>query len=360
VPVAHAQTSGGLSSPYLDEFENFNSEGWVAPGPSTRLFVATSTGCNVGACVYDTSGGGHQGYMFITGNSTAIGGFRIYFKAENLSSTNGGFVAVTAQNVSRPGMSSTDLYAPFSANSSWQYMDVQWTVNSDGNTIYESELNGNPFDPQSDWTVVDTGGAFQGYNKISLANVSSTGVILYFDSLSAFGGTQGYFTSGDLQNQSYAFQASTTIQYCDSLYSTSTSFLSELGSTLSQSACQVGAFLFVPSPSSLSNFQGLLLTSRTKIPFSYFYGFSTVYGGVTASTSSNLPSFAIDLPDFGSTTPLGDVIPTHIDFFSTTTISKYYPDATRETFLTLGTWAIWAGLMIYLYRRVVPHHITHT
>jgi hypothetical protein len=59
-----------------------------------------------------------------------------------------------------------------------------------------------------------------------------------------------------------------------------------------------------------------------------------------------------------TTTPLGDIIPHNIDYFSTTTISKYYPDPIRETFLLLGTYAIWVGAIIGVYRRIVPHTTT--
>jgi len=49
-----------------------------------------------------------------------------------------------------------------------------------------------------------------------------------------------------------------------------------------------------------------------------------------------------------------------IEFFSTTTISTYYPDSIRVTFLFLGACAIWVALIVHIYKRIVPHHITDT
>jgi len=150
---------------------------------------------------------------------------------------------------------------------------------------------------------------------------------------------------------------STTSQqvFCNTNFSTSSGLLDSLGQSISLGFCNVGVFLFVPSGNALSQFQSLASTSQTKIPFSYFFGAKDIFLGLTASTTENLPDWSIDLPAFGSSTPMGTIIPTHISILSTTTIDRYYPSPIRHTFLFLGSSAIWLGVLFMFYRRIVPH-----
>jgi len=146
--------------------------------------------------------------------------------------------------------------------------------------------------------------------------------------------------------------------FCQTNFSTSTTgFVDSIMSAVSVGVCSSFAFLFVPTADSLAGFQALASTSQSKIPFSYYFQLAGVYDSMTASSTENLSAFSIDFPAFGSSTPLGTIIPTHVDILSTTTIDKYYPSAIRHTFLFLGASAIWVGLGFVLYRRIVPHKV---
>lgn len=150
---------------------------------------------------------------------------------------------------------------------------------------------------------------------------------------------------------------STIQQFCNSTYATSTGWFSDISNGVTYGLCTAFAFLFVPDQSILQRFSDLSSTTKSKIPFSYFYGINALYSSLTASSTANLPSYGYDLPVFGTTTAIGNVLPTHLDILSTTTISKYYPDSIRNTFLLLGSFAIWGSLILILYKRVVPDKV---
>jgi len=154
----------------------------------------------------------------------------------------------------------------------------------------------------------------------------------------------------EYQDTAIGISTTTTATYCNATYSGLS-----LGSDIANAMCNVIGFLFIPDSGTLNQFGSLSDVVQTKIPFSYYFGVKGVYDNLSASSTENLPTYGITLPDISSSTPLGSIIPTHIDFFSTTTISKYYPDAIRESMLTLGSFAIWVTLAITLYRRIVPH-----
>jgi len=145
--------------------------------------------------------------------------------------------------------------------------------------------------------------------------------------------------------------------FCNSQFGTSTGGVVGIVTDFPNAMCQVAGYLFIPTPESLQQFGQLQPILQQKIPFSYMYGVGGIFTGLTASTTENLPTMGISMPVMGTTTPLGNVIPTHIEFFSTTTISKYYPDNVRESFLFLGGAAIWVGAVLVVYRRVVPHKV---
>lgn len=156
--------------------------------------------------------------------------------------------------------------------------------------------------------------------------------------------------------QDIGIATTTAAAFCQQNNATSTGFLTDVTNGFGTAICYSFAFLFVPSQNALSQFSALASTTQSKIPFSYFFGLKDIYTSLTASSSVNLPTYSIDLPAFGTTTPLGNILPDNITFLSTSTIDTYYPTATREAFLFLGSSAIWLGLGFILYRRVVPHH----
>lgn len=152
--------------------------------------------------------------------------------------------------------------------------------------------------------------------------------------------------------------ASSTSALCSSLTASSTSILNTIGNDISYGICYPFVFLFIPNQNSVTQFFNFVPNLEQKLPFSYFFDIYNTYSAFNASSTENLPTFSMPFPNLTSSTPLGNIIPTQITFFSTTTISKYYPDNLREGFLTLGSFAIWVSLMVGLYRRIIPHTTT--
>lgn len=145
------------------------------------------------------------------------------------------------------------------------------------------------------------------------------------------------------------------LTYCASAFGSSSApaLVADTGVAL----CDVGGYLFVPTPDSIQQFGNFIPQLQTKIPFSYAYSLVSLYGSLTASSTSNLPAFSILWPDFASSSPFAAIIPSSIPIMSTTTISTYYPDPIRTTFLFLGTCAIWVEALLVCYRRIVPHKV---
>jgi len=152
---------------------------------------------------------------------------------------------------------------------------------------------------------------------------------------------------------------STTSQqvYCDQNFSTTTGLLDSLGHSISVGFCNVGVFLFVPDTTTLSQFQTLASTTRSKIPFSYYFDVQSILNSQSASTTENFFTVSLDLPDIGSTTPIGNFIPDHIEFLSTTTISQYLTESQRLTFLAWQRIILVLGFGFMLYRRIIPHKV---
>jgi len=144
--------------------------------------------------------------------------------------------------------------------------------------------------------------------------------------------------------------------YCATQLSSTTGFLDGLGHSFAQGICNVTVFLFVPSENAVVQFQTLASTTQTKVPFSYAYEFVSDFRSLSASTSTNLPTWAIDFGsvDLGSSTPMGQLFSPVLTFFSTTTISKYLPDNVRLPLLTLERFAIWFGVVYLFYRKIIP------
>jgi len=153
-----------------------------------------------------------------------------------------------------------------------------------------------------------------------------------------------------------AFTASTTQNYCNNNFSSSSNPLIAFGSSVAVGICNTAVTLFVPSLDTINQFKGLASTTQTKIPFSYGYDFASAFQSLTASSSTNLPDWSIDLSsvNLGSSTPLGQLFSPTLDYFSTTTIGRYFPDSIRIPFLNIERFAIWFGIVYLFYRRIIP------
>jgi len=146
--------------------------------------------------------------------------------------------------------------------------------------------------------------------------------------------------------------------YCNANFSTSTSLLEGVGSSIALGFCNVGVFLFIPSSGALNAFSALASTTQTKIPFSYYYNVKTILESAT-STSGNFTAMSLNLggaTGVGSTSPFAGVLNQDFQLLSTSTISTYISPSTYSLLMDLARYAIWIAVMFHLYRRIVPKH----
>jgi len=144
--------------------------------------------------------------------------------------------------------------------------------------------------------------------------------------------------------------------YCSDNIGSSTGIFDGIGRSFALGACVSAVFLFVPSGNAIAQFQTLASTTQQKIPFSYYSDVVSIVSGQSASSTGNLPTYGIDLGgvDFGSSSGLA-ILPTHLDFLSTTTINKFLPAGMYTILYNLMVFAIWVEVMFLLYHRIVPH-----
>lgn len=165
------------------------------------------------------------------------------------------------------------------------------------------------------------------------------------------GGVAQYFTPAPGYS---GFASSTLSSTCEP-----PSDILDVGGGVRYGVCTSMSFLFVPSQNSLTAFYGLKDQAASKIPFSYFFSIKNDFDALTASTSVNLPvwSYNFSSVDLGSSTPMGNLFSPNITILSTTTISTYLSDTNRNALLFLERVAIWLGVALYFYRRIIPHKI---
>jgi hypothetical protein len=151
---------------------------------------------------------------------------------------------------------------------------------------------------------------------------------------------------------------STLATYCQNNFATTTNgIFSQLTADIQLGLCNVGTFLFVPSQNTLQNFSNLQSNVTKKIPFSYYYEIRNIVASSTATTTTNMQSFAIDLNqlNFASSTAMGNILPTvNFDFLSKETIDHFLPTGMHDLLYNLMQFAIWIELMWLLYHKVVP------
>jgi len=118
------------------------------------------------------------------------------------------------------------------------------------------------------------------------------------------------------------------------------------GNIFTDGLCSAGTFLFIPNPQILQSYADLASTTiPSKFPFSWLFGVSAAFSGLSASSTANM--IAVTLPfhtlGVGSTTPLGlaNIVASDVGAFSTTTIQTYIPATTWALFQSLIALAIW-------------------
>jgi hypothetical protein len=186
---------------------------------------------------------------------------------------------------------------------------------------------------------------------------TSTNSSVYYQLFTGSTATQ-YFTP----SPTFAgYATTTTAVLCDSVATTSTSWIDATGASISNGLCRVGAFLFVPNQNTLDQWNSLASTTASKIPFSYFYDVQGYFSGSSASSTANFQNFSLNLSStgVGSTSALA-ILPQvgNLDLLSTTTITQYMPPGLYDTLFLLMRSAIWIAVMFHFYHRIRPKHAT--
>jgi len=133
---------------------------------------------------------------------------------------------------------------------------------------------------------------------------------------------------------------------------------SGIGATIGNGFCVALGFLFVPTQTSLAQFADLEPLLSQKLPFSYIFQVSNTWNSLQASSTDNLPTYSIDMHSLGigSTTALGNILPSGMDLLSTTTVNKYLPQGVHDGLFALAEFAIALTALASMYyegRRVL-------
>lgn len=186
---------------------------------------------------------------------------------------------------------------------------------------------------------------------------TSTEQSMYFQVFDSAGPTQ-YFTP----DPTYSGLATSSVAtMCDNSFATTSGFLDSVGASISNGLCRVGAFLFVPSGSVLSQYASFPDTLGNKVPFSYYYDLETAFSSSSASSTGNFTAMSVDLrgTGVGSTSSWGNVLPSSFSYLSSTTIMTYVSPTMYALLFFMMRSAIWIAVLFHVYRRLVPHHVTH-
>jgi len=135
---------------------------------------------------------------------------------------------------------------------------------------------------------------------------------------------------------------------------------SSTGNIFSEAMCRAAAYLFVPNPNVTNQYLTLATTTAQKFPFSYVFGISALFTGLTASSTTNMiaPKIAFSQYDPASSTPFGPFLP-DLTFLSTSTIQRYMPSGFWSLIQTLMIAAIWLGLAFMLVREALKMANSH-
>jgi len=157
-------------------------------------------------------------------------------------------------------------------------------------------------------------------------------------------------------NQTTGLYLSGAQEFCNQYFSSSTNPISGLANDFGNAICQAVGYLFVPTQSSIQQFSAFPSAAANVLPFSYFYGLVPVFEGFTASSTENFPTYSMGLSqiDFASSTAMGPIFPSNLEFLSSTTINKFMPVGMHDLLYNLMIFVIWVDVAFVLYHKVVP------
>jgi hypothetical protein len=131
------------------------------------------------------------------------------------------------------------------------------------------------------------------------------------------------------------------------------------GNIFTDGLCAAGTYLFMPNPNLMNSYVQMPSVLGTKFPFSWFYGAKNALSGLSASSSDTFFSYSIDFSavDPATSTAMGGILP-NVYVLSTSTVSRFLPDAQRLLLRSMLGYVIWLTFMLdvflYVRHRLVP------
>jgi len=296
--------------------------------------------------------------------------------------TTGAFIAISGHNGTTGNLQRVDILGYSSASYSSLVTDCTW---SDGNRAagFYSATSTNPFyqlDKNDSGTPGDCVLNPSLWYKIGITVEFNSGVD-YFDPGSVAGRTGwvlpvGWSSTTTLDSDTSFFPyfsvvadgfqitpnasssglfLSGALDFCNGVFASSSApgIVTDLGIGL----CDAGGFLFIPTAQSMQQYADLPRQAQNVIPFSYFYGLASLFqSSLTASSTQNFPTYSFSLAtiDFASSTSMGHIFPSSLEFLSSTTISKFLPVGMHDLLYNLMIFVIWVDVAFVLYHKVVP------
>lgn len=143
-----------------------------------------------------------------------------------------------------------------------------------------------------------------------------------------------------------------TIDLCAGLVTTSTNVFTRLGADISQGFCSALSLVFVPSYNSVAKFASLGDEISTKFPFSYIASVQGSWDAVVVSSTANSPTWTINLGSVDPTTSTtwGPLLPSSFTFFSSSTVTGYFPPGLWNFLIHLGGVIVVSGAVWFIYK----------
>lgn len=339
------------ASPYTDEFENYNAEGWLTPagGGSCGFSLPSATtsgytGSGIQADHQDCFGNNKSIGLYHSGGYTSAGGYRIWIKPHVSSAK---IVDFTFCFLTLPCSATGNLAEAGGLNLNsltqdmWHYVDLTFIPQGTSTTLFSLYVDGalSTSNSYSTTTIMTATGV-----RLNLSGYSS-GEWLVLDSL------QNEFSliqqsQADIINQSFYVSTTTAQETCNGTYATTTGLFSDIANGVSYGLCTVGVFLFVPNTTITGQFAGLPNQLSTKFPFSWYFDVKNEIGDLQASSTANYPDVEY------SGLPITSIVGSGgITIASSTTIQALAPDSTWIFVRTLMGYMLWIGFAYFVYHK---------
>jgi len=363
VQQAHAQTSTFVDQSF-DNYSAFTSS-WSGGSYGT----GTTSGCFLNNCLIQQGSGG---YDFYNTNLSPVGAGAISVYLKSIAAWSGSVVFQVCQqgdsNCSGPRL---DYRFNPNTDGNWHQYTIAWQVNQSTGVYNLCFLEDDTNLADCTWTLSDSSSlppstvftgllitqdaSFTGSQGLMIDELHtlSASFVINFNSIAppppfTLGTTSDSIAASSSLWGSLSLASSTLEQSCG------TESITDPASYISVGICQVFSFLFVPSPTTVSQYYQLPTIIQGRAPVSWFQTLVSTWGSVSASSSANMADVVIPFHDLGigSTTAMGNILP-NITILSSTTITTYLSPNILGTLLFLESAAIWVLFAYFIYEDVV-------